>query len=280
MIRKLRNHPNLVKTNDWTHGAHSMNDEPVPHEKLEPKPFRLIEPQYERAIVCPWLSTVAKWQELKYMLRSIHKFFEDKECPIIVICDKAPKWFKPGGRLQFIEVTQYEQSKRAGLWEAVQQGYQIANEVGWWNDDIYLLKDVGWEDIRVALSLGEFKMTPHDMRRSQNEWLVNVGHALEDLNRTGIKDIKNVATHTPYLFEIEKSREIMSTYHLRHRGSWVTLYHNHHGTPTKPCLPEKTKDLPAKPATASFLNHGHSGPTSNTRRGLQKMLSDKAPWEK
>ena len=246
---------------------------------LPPKPFRLIEPQYEKAIVLPWLSTGEKWEELKFTLRSINEFWTDKECPIILIGDRAPKWLKPGGRVIHVKIDQYKQSNEAGLWEAWQQGVQIAKEVAWWNDDIYLLKPVGWDTLRVALTEGDLEPLELQHRASPNTWAQALGAACAELRLRGFSPVMRFATHTPYLFEIEKSREIFCSYYLHHKGSWVTLYHNHHQTPHKPCAPYKSNRLPALPS-ALYLNHLDAGPDESTKVALTKRFSTPASWEK
>lgn len=272
------NHPNLVKPTAFPSNKWRSRDL-VPFVKRAPKPFRFIEPLHERAIVYPWLSSAAVWQELKYSLRSVQAHFTDRECPIYIIGDKAPAWLRPGGRVRFIEVTQYRQSKEAGLWEAWQQGMQIANEVAWWNDDIYLLRETGWEDMRAALTEGLLTKERDNLRRSMNGWRAALGDAVEELLARGWKDVWRFATHTPFLFEAEKSRAIMREFHLHHKGSWVTLYHNYHHTPHEPCAPHKTMTLPATNGER-YLNHKHGGPGPALQGLIQSAFTKPAPWEK
>lgn len=248
------------------------------YERKEPKPFREIAPKHKRAIVIPWLSTGEKWEELRYTLRSIEKFWEDKECPIYIIGDAPPKWFKEGGRLKFIHIKEYEQSNKEGLWEAWQQGMQIADEVAWWNDDIYLLKPTGWDNLRVALTEGVLDDEEVGLRASSNPWHVALGETVAEMKRQGKKEILRFATHTPYLFEREKSLEIFRTYYLHYKGSWVNLYHNHHQTPNEPCKPHKAGKLPATEGQR-FYNHKNSGPDDNSRQILEKMFPEAAPFE-
>lgn len=249
------------------------------HVFREPKPFRVIEPSHGRAIVIPWLSTGEQWEELRYTLRAIDRFWTDKECPILIIGDKAPDFLKEGERVQFIHIKEYEQSNQAGLWEAWQIGMQIAEEVGWWNDDIYLLRECGWDDLRTALEEGDLTDDDTILRASTNTWQQALGESIADLKLRGLTKIRKFATHTPYLFEREKSLEIFRIYHLHHKGSWVNLYHNHHQTPSAPCSPYKAMSLPAK-GQERFYNHKHLGPDDKSKKILGEMFPTKAPWEK
>lgn len=243
------------------------------------KPFRLIGPSHKRAIVIPWLSTAPQWQELKFCLRSIERFWTDKECPIYIIGDKAPSFLEHGGRVRFIEISQYTTSNEAGLWEAWQVGMQIADEVGWWNDDIYLLKETGWDDLRTALEEGDLAKDVDTLRKSINPWQQALGDTVAEMLRQGRTEVRNFATHTPYLFEREKSLEIFRSYHLHHKGSWVNLYHNHHQTPHMPCKSHKVTSLPATKGER-FYNHRHQGPDKDSKRLLMEMFPSPAAWEK
>ncbi|MES2923679.1 MAG: hypothetical protein V4819_19145 [Verrucomicrobiota bacterium] len=250
-----------------------------PFVSRKPKKFRIHEARSERAIVIPWLSTAAVWSELKYCLRAIESFWSDRECPIYVIGDAAPEWFQPGGRVQHIVIPEYQQSKEAGLYEAFQLGMQIAREVAWFNDDIYLLRPTGFEDLRVALTEGSLMHIAAELRASSTVWRKALGEAVAELKLRGHDEVMRFATHTPFLFEREKSQEIFREFFLHHKGSWVTLYHNFHRTPHTPAGPHKVLSLPTGSRVARFLNHRHAGPDPRTRRELEKMLDAAAPWE-
>jgi hypothetical protein len=251
----------------------------APHTTLPPKPFRLIESTHKKAIVIPWLSTGEKWEELKYTLRSIHTNWTDRDCPIYIIGDAPPAFFKPGDRLRFIHINEYEKSNKDGLWEAWQQGMQIADEVAWWNDDIYLLRETGWDDLKIALTEGEITDKSDTLRASSNSWQRAMGESVHDLLKSGNQRIWRFATHTPYLFERERSLEIFRKYHLHFKGSWVNLYHNHHGTPHTECTPFKATSLPAK-GGERYYNHKDPGPDDKSRSILVSMFPNPAPWEK
>lgn len=272
-----KDHPNLIRPSPFP-TASMKKAKDKPYVSLPPKPFKLIDCVDERAIVIPWLSSGAKWQELKFALRAIHQFFEDKECPIYIIGDAAPTWLKEGGRVRFIHIPEYSKGNHHGLWAAWQIGVQIAHVVGWWNDDIYLLKPTSWKDMAVALHEGPLDEFESGLRSSPNSWRQALGNAVAELKKRGHEKVLRFATHTPFLFEAEKSREIMREYYLHHKGSWVTLYHNHHKTPNEPCKPHKTMTLPCA-GSPRYLNHRDGGPDSSTKNQLVLLFSNPAPWE-
>lgn len=243
-----------------------------------PRKFRLIEPKYEKAIVIPYLSTAARWHELKYCLRSIERFWKDEQCPIVIICDQKPGWLKKHPRIEVVEVTQYKSNNRAGYWEACQIGWQIAETCAWWNDDIYLLQPVGWEDLEIALTEGDVTDSVDGMLASSNEWMRAMGRSVADLLANGCERVWRFATHTPFLFEREKSLEILRTYSLAHKGSWANLYFNHHNIPHRDLTPYKTRILPCE-GNPWYLNHQDPGPDEKTAHELFRMFPDPAPWE-
>lgn len=251
---------------------------PKPYVRLQPKPFKVFNPRHAKAIVCPWLCVDEVWDELKHSLRSINRFFKDKDCPIYIIGDAPPKWLKEGGRVQYIHIPEYKESRQAGLWAAWQIGMQIADEVCWTNDDIYFLKPTGWEDLQIALTEGALEDKEEALRSSTNVWRSSLGEACAELRRRGFSPVMRFATHTPYLFEREKSLEIFREYHLTYKGGWVTLYHNHHQTPNEDCGHHKTNRLPAT-GSPRYLNHKENGPDARTQDELRRILSTKAPWE-
>lgn len=268
---------NLVKPAKYP-TASMRRSAPKPYVPVQPKPFNEYEPRSERAIVCPWLAVDEPWDELRHSLRSVQRFFKDKDCPIYVIGSGRPKWLKDGGRVEYIHIPEYAKSRQEGLWAAWQIGMQIANEVCWTNDDIYFLKPTGWEDMRVALTEGTLNEHEDQMRADTNGWRVALGEACAELRRRGIDPVWRFATHTPYLFEREKSLEILREYYIAYKGGWVTLYHNHHQTPHEDCGPHKTNNLPC-PGSPRYLNHKSGGPDARTQDELRRLFGTPAPWE-
>jgi hypothetical protein len=264
-----------AKRRDWLNTHVPLKNNYV---VMTPRPYRRMEPEYDRAIVIPWLSVKEKWQELRYTLRSIHTHFADKECPIVLIGDRPPVWMVEGTRLRHVRSID-SPSREDEMWDTLQRGVQIARTVAWWNDDIYLLQDTGWNDLTVALTEGVLDKKEKGLSASMNSFWRGLGHAAGDLRRAGFSPIHRFATHTPYLFEVEKSREILRSYFVHYKGSWETLYHNHHQTPHTACAGHKCMRLPAG-GNERYLNHKDAGPDDETKRLLMEMFPDPAPWEK
>lgn len=252
---------------------------PQPHVSLPPKHWKRYESAFERAIVIPWLSSAATWVELKYALRSIEKHWTDRTCPIVIVCDRAPAWLKSHDRIHIHVIPEYSQGAETGYWEAIQYMFQVAGRIAWWNDDIYLLKDTGWDDIATVLTEGDLTDSEDSLRSSGNSWRRNMGDMVAELKKRGHDTVTSYATHTPYYFEAEKSRVILDSYHIAYKGCWEGYYFNHFPPENQePSGRHKTLSLPSA-HDARYLNHKHSGPDESTKKELARLFGTPAPWE-
>lgn len=244
----------------------------------KPWAFPRMEPRHDRAIICPWLSKDAAWgeEELRLAMRSWDLRFTDKDCPIYILGDRAPKFMREGGRLKFIRID-YSKGREAGLRAAYATGLQIAREVILTNDDFYLLKETSWDDLRVALRLGRLDVNVEERLASGDGWQRTLGTVCRDLQKKGRHTLWNFATHTPFLYERDKAIEVLEKFHLRYRGSFENLYHNWHGTPSRNCGKLRTRRLPAP--EARFLYHHDNTLTGALKAGLRAAFPDPAPWE-
>jgi hypothetical protein len=244
----------------------------------KPRAFEIVQPRSERAIVWPWLASVAEWDELRFSLRSVERFFADKDCPLYILGDTPPPWLVPGGRVEFLRMNGYSRHPAEGMFEARVTGYQIAENVLWMNDDIFLLRDQDWPDFEVALHEGNQTGNIVDMLGGGLTYKRWMGEAFADLVNHGLSRVRKFATHTPVLYQIDKVREILGRFHIHHKGSFANLYHNWHHTPCRGVGRDKAREFPADPA-ARFLCHGNYLPSVETRAELERLFPDPAPWE-
>ncbi len=185
-----------------------------------------------RAIVWPYLSTAAEWDELWYSHRSVLAHWKEKEdWPLVLAGDRAPAWW-PG---HFVHAPSYE--------EAITISVQCAEDVILMNDDILMLADQSLADLARARHLGE--MLPEIGRKlvSANVWNRGLGQVLMRCHHHG-RGTMNFSTHTPYLFERGKSREILRRFGVMHKIPFETAYHNWHRSPSAPL--NEAAENPAK----------------------------------
>lgn len=231
-----------------------------------PEPFKeRAAPAVPRAIVYPWLSTRAAWRELEYSLRSVMLHFKDQECPIYILGDRAPAFLAEFPRAKFVRAKRYV--------KALEMGLQIADEILWMNDDIFLLKPVGWEDFDAALRLGRItqRVAKHYMSNERTRWRRGLGRAAVDLMHLGVEKVYDYSTHTPYRYERTKAIETLRVFGPWWKVPFETLYHNMHGTPAVPCGKRVTRSLPADP-DALFLNVGNPELSPELRARIVAMF--------
>lgn len=216
----------------------------------------------EGAVVWPWKSTAAEWDELWYSHRSVIEHWSPKNWPLVLIGDRKPDWW-PG---EFIHASRYEDA----LWI----GVQCAEKILWMNDDIILLTDQSPVDLRRASHLGDMTDRLGQTMVAQNSWRRGLGQVLMRLHHHG-KPCRNFSTHTPYLYRRDKAREILDRFGAFHKLPFETAYHNWHGTPWKPCTEKSSgpHDLEGK----LWINPAYRQVTPEFRQWLADRFSPPTP---
>lgn len=272
----------------WHHKPGSYGDwNPVPSrwikvsirpegEKLPTEPVKVrvaVEqeaPKLDRAIVYPWHADQEKWHELGMSLRSVEKNFRDRDCPIFILGTRRPGWLKDNPRVKYVGAYTYR--------EALTRGVQIAEKVLWMNDDIVLLKPVGWEECAVTRYLRD--VSPDFLVKKHmdlNPWREGVLRVSRQLAAEGFKDQKVYSTHTPYVFERAKAVEV-----FRRFGVWekfpmeIPYFHLFGG---EPVLLGDTRAHGLPFGDALFLNYADRLLGQDLKEALRKMFPDPASWE-
>ncbi len=176
----------------------------------------------EGAVVWPWSSTAAEWDELWFSHRSVLEHWKEKHWPLVLLADRRPDWW-PG---EFIHASRYEDA----LWI----GTQCAERVLWMNDDIFMLADQGPADFQQADQLGAMTAKLGASLVAPNAWRRGLGQVLMRCHHHG-KPVLNFSTHTPYFYQRAKAREILARFGVFRKIPFETAYHNWHRTPNRPC---------------------------------------------
>lgn len=245
---------------------------PAPASTDLPTPITVLDtPEYERAIVIPWKHNGEKWHELRYALRSIEKHFADTKCPIAIFGTQRPHWLLfSKHRIQFHDCWSYK--------EAVTRGVQFAEKVAWWNDDIMLLKDTDWDDLKTPLHLGP--VTPKimdDMIANPNPWRNGVLRVIRELDNRGFSKPLIYSTHTPYLYDREVALDV-----LREFGVWEKIplemaYFNTQGIEGTRITDERVQGAPF--GDARFLNIADHLLTQEVKDAVMERFPNFAEWE-
>ena len=242
----------------------------VPHlpERFKETP----PPGVERAIVYPWHADFAKWHELRFSLRSVEKFFEDKDCPIHIFGTRKPNWLINHPRVKFSDSWSYA--------DAVTRGCQSAEKVLWMNDDILFLKPTGWEHCEIPLHLGNvFPDFSAKVAKKSNPWQAGVVRAIADMvHHEGHRNLKIYSTHTPYVYEREKALQVFRKYGVWQKIPLELIYFNTTGGPEgESAFPHRAMGLPFE--DARFLNYTDKKLTPELKHATQTLLPDFAEWE-
>lgn len=269
----------VIAPEPWHHERANYGDwEPVPRRwtkvrSRQVEPFALQPPpELDRAIVYPWKADGATWEELRYSIRSVLRFFEDKECPIYILGNRRPGWLLlQSGRVRFLDRWSYR--------EALETGVQLAKKVLWMNDDIVMLKPTSWDDAARPLHQGEVNDEfLAKMAHGDNLWRQGVLRVIRDLQTVGKVDRPKVfSTHTPYLYERDRAVEMFRTYGVWDKMPLEMAYGNTYWQDALPIGTEKTTEFPF--GEARYLNHTDKLLTPEVKAALVEMFPDFAPWE-
>ena len=248
-------------------GSSSRQVNPI---RLEPQDY--VEPQHERAIVIPWAQHQATWHELRYCMRSIDRYFGDRDCPIYVLGTIRPPWLlHDTGRVRFLPCHTYRQ--------ALVTGVQLAEKVLWLNDDVMFVNPTTWEDCERTLYLrdvGEDFLSK--ARSGSNAWRAGCLQVLKQIKRRGVRKMRGFSTHTPYVFVRKKALEVLGEF-----GAWdkmpyeLAYFHLHAKRKLGKCEDYRVQgpDFGDKP----FLNFTDATLTAELKAAIEARFPDYAPWE-
>jgi len=224
----------------------------------------------KRAIVYPWHASQAKWHELRYSLRSIYQHFEDKDCPIYIMGTRRPDWLIDHPRVKYVGAWTYQL--------ALSKGLEVADTIMWMNDDIVLLKDVGWDEVSVPRYVREIDFADAVTAPPQAiPWRESFRQVMLQLIKEGVTDLKLFSTHTPYVYEREKALEVLRRFGNYEKIPLEMCYFNLHPEGATPIEEDRVHGLPLDGAT--YLNHTDRHLTPELKDELRRRFPEFAPWE-
>lgn len=276
----LANKETVVAPCPWHHGGERYGEwAPVPDRWLTAS-TRMREtfvpdppPDLDRAIVIPWRQESAKWEELRFVLRSIDRFFEDRQCPIFILGNRRPGWIPLShSRVRYLDRWSYQ--------EALVTGVQLADKVAWFNDDTVLLKPTTWADLEQPYHMGPVTIPfIHRMTGTTNTWRDGMLRVIEDMKVVdGVAEPLLFSTHTPYVFERTKALAVLRAYGFWHKMPFEMAYGNRHWREQAlPLGDVLTHQVPF--ADSRYLNHTDKLLTPELKEALKALLPARASWE-
>ena len=228
------------------------------------------EPKLERAIVFPYLASKAKWQELRYALRSIDKFFKDRECPIYIYGTYRPDWLRKNKRVIFHSSWTYA--------DALIRGVQTAKEILWMNDDTILLKPTSWDECRVPRYLRPvLENRAKEPDGTMGVWLQGVVEMLNRIQANGHTELLLYSTHLPYVYRRDEALETLQKYGVWEKIPFEMPYFHEHAVDPQPVGDILATD--ENLGDAQFLNHTDRTLTRGLKDAIVAMFPDRAEWE-
>lgn len=203
-----------------------------------------------------WKDGTVEEKELFYLLRSIEKYWNDKDIDVVLLAASRPKW--ASDQLKFRRCVSYQDALRAIP--------TLADEVVWFNDDTFLLKPTGWEDLfpirrQGIINAGDMAK----LKTSGNGWQRRLGRVTEKLHSMGVNPVYKFSTHTPYPYRADLMKETLAEFPLQYKTPVETAYFNMHRFPHQGCGDKITRYSDAaipwelESGKYRFLNFNHNG---------------------
>jgi hypothetical protein len=212
--------------------------------------------------------------EIKHSLRSIERHLKEN-VPVYVIAGEKPDFLSP--EVTFI--------KEKGYMKAMIKACDIAEEIVWWNDDIYLINDLDWEYLRKwRRAVKQMSLKEQNSRiKSSNVWSRNLGKVIKKLRQEGLPTYSYVS-HSPYMYETSKLKKLLETWNFGYKTSMETAYGNVYNPPLR-----KSGDKIMRYHKKYFwgdvcegkvmLNHDNQGFTRSLRFWLQTKFPNSSKYE-
>lgn len=233
--------------------------------------------------IWPYYDGNAHYDELRWSIRSVQKFFQGEvECLIVGDC---PKWWN--GQHIGVKRRTDKGNFKEGLHDALTKWYRglkvaYDDQVVWMMDDIFFIKPVSLEDLsvpRASAHLSESYKTGFQSAKSRTYL------ALKELN----KPTWNYSTHLPHLVNRQKAIDLFEEHKIIDRSLiWESFYQNMVAT-SKPkpytnffyYALKAMNDVQIRVVTSkvSIINTGKNAWNEAMRRFLYKLLPDAHPFE-
>ena len=212
--------------------------------------------------------------ELRHSLRALDKHLQD-DVPVYLISAKKPEFLND----KIIHI------KEKGYMKAMIKACELAEEIIWWNDDIYLIKDLNWEYLRSwRRTSAQVGIKAQKQRlKSSNGWSRNLGKVIQKLREKALTTYSYVS-HSPYLYETKKLKELFEEWDFGYKTSMETAYGNIYDPPLrkggdKIMRYAKSYFWGDVPKNKVMLNHDNQGLTNSLKFWLQTKFPNPSKYE-
>ena len=149
-------------------------------------------------------------------LRSVERFLKE-DVTVIVISEKEPMYLSD--EVIYVKCESYR--------NALDIATTLADEFLWMNDDIMLLKDWTWDELRVwRRGKSEVSEEKQDAKINSNgAWNARKGRVMKQLREEG-HTTYDFSTHTPYLYNSAILADVLSRFDYGYKTPVETAYGN------------------------------------------------------
>jgi len=223
----------------------------------------------------PLIKSTSGWDEIKYSLRSVYKYYQGEWQPLII--GYKPPWYT-GWHIPYYDNVGIPSEANKILVAA-----SLVPEFVWMNDDIYFLKPTDLEFIKQPLVLGNMD----NARRPQNlnKWRQHAWRTYDALKAKGYPGWNN-SVHMPYYYESDLLIKTMQDFQYMPGKHLINLiYFNVNLGDKKPILFNGRRGYYAPPKiirdlnVARYLNHSDAGLTDELKKLIINMFPERSRWE-
>lgn len=206
-------------------------------------------------------------------LRSIEKNLTEN-VTIFIISEKQPIYLSE--KINYVKCDSYM--------DALRKATEVADEVLWMNDDIYLLKPTSWEELRVWYANDRQTTTEEiaQLKNSNNTWRSRKGQVFEKLVEKGLTTY-NYSMHTPYLYNSAALAMVLSEFDFGYKTAIETAYGNTMNVERQPLDTRLSRHhagfLPVDISKYTVLNHDDKGLTDHMVGFLIGMFPTPSKYE-
>ncbi len=247
----------------------------------------------------PYFQREAKWEELRYSLRSLEKHLQ-AEFRVWIVGD-LPGWIDPTA-VHFIPHKRCEGMQENTTYDAISKILLFISHPDTslyfirMYDDIYLLQNADLVEIGQFRAMYDWKSLPE--KHGTGTWWEQLRRTLRFVTRKGYHGW-NTETHLPELFNKEKLKWAIDIYDaLKNRLLTSTLYFNTFYPNIEPLLFSKEYaiqfydnhdnqfytssegNLQEKCKGKMYLNHNDKGLNENLKKFLMQRFPDKSRFER
>lgn len=189
------------------------------------------------AFVWPFWQKPAKYDELRWSVRSVYQNFREPYCEIqtVIVGDQPvirrhkESWY--GGRIIRVPRT-VGGGGSAGIedqcrkWMMALEDESLPDTLVWMMDDVYLIKPVTLGDLRTPRSMGLWTRERLENWEPKTWWLQAKKRTLLELSNRGLP-LFDFASHLPHVVDRQRALTLLKEYGLpESRLLWEVIYEN------------------------------------------------------